>query len=101
MIRYLSYFFNVRFEEYATIEKLNKQGFEVSGTPFGSVQVEDRTGQQRRVDLYHLVTAGTHKGDGAVDPNLALGKIGRENMPVTVKYFQIDPILKKISYFTK
>jgi len=101
VIRYISYFFNIRFEEYTSAESLLERGFKAGQMPIYTIDVEDHKGAHKRVHVYQL-HKNSNKGNGMLwDPDLALASINEESAPVIIKYFHLDPILKDVDYFRK
>lgn len=91
---YLSYFMNVKFSDFNTLIDGKSDSLKNSKADY-SIFVKDIYNKTKEVDLYRIKISETPK---KYDFNKLYAIINKEDI-VVVKYFDIDLILKDISYF--
>jgi len=95
--RYISYFTFIPFDEW-----INGPGEEVAiktgeKEPIYRIKVSGINGNERILDLWERTVSGP-SGESA-DSDRLLGKINGEDNYFIIRYFDIDPLLKKKAYF--
>ena len=101
VIRYVSYFYNIRFETYLQEGSLPDLGYKVDTTPLYTIAVESLDGDLRRAEIFVLYREGPSGAEWKPDRDIALARIGDEKTPVLIKYFNVDPVLKNLDYFVE
>jgi hypothetical protein len=97
VVRYISYFAFVPFESWAfNIGESERKSIE-SQEPLYRVEVITTTGKRNLLILWGMVTG--KNGANEVDSDRLLGKTGEKDELFIMRYFDIDPLLKKRSYF--
>lgn len=91
---YLSYFMNVKFSEFNTLSKEKIDSLKSTVANF-TIVVNDIYGVSKKVELYKIKTS---YNPTKYDFNKLYAIINNEDI-VVVKYFDIDLILKDITYF--
>jgi hypothetical protein len=96
LLRYLSYFRNIRFE--SVIEDFSQQQKDSikKAIPLISIIVKTNEGRNTQLNLY---TKADNKNPNETDLNYVYAILNNEQLVLMISYFQIDPILKKIEYF--
>ena len=97
VMRYISYFTFIPFEEWSIgkgEEETKKAGVK---EPLYSIRVTGIDGRERILDLWERTLTGPD-GESA-DSDRLLGKIKGEENYFIIRYFDIDPLLKKKTYF--
>ncbi len=95
--RYLSYFTWVPFESWALEMNNEEKKTAESQTPQFSISVKNTHGKNSNLDLWlRKIT----EGDSVyTDTDRLLGKTDGSSEFIIIRYFDIDPLLKKRSYF--
>jgi len=94
--RYFSYFHRIPFDRYETgltrtaIDSIQRV------TPLFILKVSALNRPERVVSILLL-----EQPDGSPDPDRALALISKDTTPVAIRYFDLDPVLKEIGYFTE
>jgi len=97
VLRYISYFARVPFESWAfNIEESEKRSIETHN-PLYRITVTTTSGKKTILTLWGMVTG--KKGHDEIDSDRLLGKTDDKDELFIMRYFDIDPILKKRSYF--
>jgi hypothetical protein len=97
VIRYISYFAWVPFESWAfDISDQEKKVIE-SGKPLYRITVNIKTGKKMVLTLWENKTFST--GSKVIDNDRVLGKTDERDELFIMRYFDIDPLIKKRSYF--
>ena len=97
--RYLTYFNVLRYERpVLETDSVNVKAL-LSSTPVHHITVEDTTGKEITLRTYPIVNQNVDSGS-QVDLNRIYGQINEEKELVIIRYMDIDPILKDLSYFT-
>jgi hypothetical protein len=97
VMRYISYFTFIPFDEWSADpadDIAKKSGVQ---EPLYRISVTGLNGQLRILDLWERTLTGD-KGSSA-DTDRLLGKIKGEDNFFVIRYFDIDPLLKKKTYF--
>lgn len=95
--RYISYFARVPFESWAfDIPDTEKKSIETS-QPLYRITVTTRSNSKSILDLWALQT--TQNGSKVTDSDKLLGKTDTNDELFMIRYFDIDPLIKKRSYF--
>ncbi len=95
--RYISYFTWVPFEEWAS--ELTDESKEdiLARNPLYRIKVHKATGEEKILTLWERYDADK----GITDTDRLWGITDKKDEFIIVRYFDIDPLLKKISYFCK
>lgn len=97
VVRYISYFAWVPFESWAfEIGATEKKSIEAQ-QPLYRITINTTTGRKRVLTLWGMMTV--KGGDKEIDTDRLLGKTEEKDELFIVRYFDIDPLIKKISYF--
>jgi hypothetical protein len=97
IIRYLSYFIRVPFESWAfDISNEEKRRIE-DQLPAYRITVTENGGIRTVLTLWAKLTG--EKGSVTTDNDRMYGKTGKRDELFIIRYFDIDPLLKKKSYF--
>ncbi len=95
--RYLTYFTWIPFEQWAfDLTEVEKKAIE-SFSPLYKIAVIDRTGKEVVLTLWKKEL--TENGDIVTDSDRLWGKTAGNDEFFIMRYFDVDPILKKRSYF--
>jgi hypothetical protein len=95
--RYLSYFAWIPFEAWALeIDEKEKKMIE-SELPLYRISVNTTTGNKTILTLWQRMTG--ENGSKTIDSDRLLGKTEAINELFVLRYFDIDPLIKKRSYF--
>jgi hypothetical protein len=93
--RYISYFTWIPFESWALdLGKDEKQRI-IAGTPLYRINVTPVKGEKIVLSLWEKM-----KDDGSADSDRLYGKTNNSDEIFIVRYFDVDPLLKKRSYFS-
>ena len=94
VFRYISYFAWVPFESWAfNIEETEKKSIEAK-QPLYRITVVNFAGKKSVLTLW-----GMRKGTKEIDSDRLLGKTDGKDELFIIRYFDIDPLIKKRSYF--
>ena len=95
--RYLSYFAHVPFENWVfDLKESDKKSVE-SGQPLYNITVTTTSGETTNLKLWERTKAD---GDSTSrDTDRMIGRTDKNNDYFIIRYFDIDPLLKKRSYF--
>jgi hypothetical protein len=93
--RYLSYFTWIPFESWALDLPLSETRRIESGNPFARLTVKRGDGSETILTLWKR----TIDSSGTIDSDRLWAKTGEKNDLFVIRYFDIDPLLKKKSYF--
>jgi hypothetical protein len=97
VIRYLSYFVYVPFETWEfEMEASEIERLKVSD-PLCVISVKDRVGKEIRLMLWERMLPG--QGEKKKDTDRLWGKTDSSSGIFVIRYMDIDPLLKKRSYF--
>ena len=97
VFRYISYFAFVPFESWAfNIGDSEKKSIEAH-KPLYRIEVITSTGKKSILTLWGMVTG--KNGVNEVDSDRLLGKTDEKDQLFIIRYFDIDPLIKKRSYF--
>ena len=97
VVRYLSYFAWVPFESWALeIGEAEKKSIEAQ-QPLYRITINTTTGRKRVLTLWGMMTVKS--GAKGIDSDRLLGKTEEKDEFFIMRYFDIDPLIKKISYF--
>ncbi len=91
--RYISYYTLVPFESLATDLSESEKAWLVSDSAAYKISVTGKDGHITDLELWE------RKLNGKKDPDRLFGKTGGSEEYIIVRYFDIDPLLRKISYF--
>jgi hypothetical protein len=95
--RYLSYFVRIPFESWAfDMVEAEKKRIEAQ-LPVYRITVTTVSGRKTRLTLWAMIT--DENSAKRVDSDRLLGKTDESNELFIMRYFDIDPIIKKRSYF--
>jgi hypothetical protein len=97
VIRYISYFAYIPFESWALDLDRNEKNSIESGLPLYRLTVRNATGKARILTLWGKPLI--HNGTKGIDSDRILGKTDDKDDLFIMRYFDIDPLLKKKSYF--
>lgn len=95
--RYLSYFFNIPFEDWASELTRNERDSICSETPLYVIKVTAVGGKNKEITLWERVK--TENGVRKPDSDRLWAKSNESEEFMILKYFDVDPLLKKKSYF--
>jgi len=93
--RYISYFTYVPFETWAADLSDDMKERIMAGDPFSIITVVRSAGEEIVLKMWQR----TDDGSGARDSDRLWGKLNTGDELFIVRYFDIDPLLKKRSYF--
>ena len=97
VIRYISYFARVPFESWAfdtgDAERKSIEGRQ----PLYRISVITTTGKKQVLTLWTILTGETEQKE--IDSNRLIGKTDDRDQLFILRYFDIDPLIKKRSYF--
>jgi hypothetical protein len=97
VVRYVSYFAWVPFESWALeMGEAEKKSIE-DDIPLYRISVKTSTGKMKVLTLWGLKT--DQNGAKVIDSDRLLGKTNERNELFIMRYFDIDPLIKKRSYF--
>ena len=97
VLRYVSYFAWIPFESWAFgIEKEEKKSIE-SQPPLYRITVNTNSGRKKSLTLWAMMTG--QSGSKVIDSDRLLGKTEDNDELFIMRYFDIDPLIKKRSYF--
>ncbi len=97
VVRYISYFAWVPFESWALeIGEAEKKSIEAQ-QPLYRITINTTTGRKRVLTLWGMMTVKS--GAKGIDSDRLLGKTEEKDEFFIMRYFDIDPLIKKISYF--
>ena len=96
--RYISYFHNIGFEKFVEQESGALSNKTMQSQVLYTIRVKNKLGDIKEVKIYPVVQ---EDGLGDIDKNYTYASISSENELVLVKYFALDPVLKKLDYFFK
>jgi hypothetical protein len=97
VLRYVSYFARVPFESWAfNIEESEKRSI-ITHKPLYCITVITTSGKKSILTLWGMVTG--KNGQDEIDSDRLLGKTDDKDELFIIRYFDIDPLLKKRSYF--
>jgi len=95
--RYLSYFTYIPFEEWAFEMEEKERGEVESRQPLYRISVKSRSGVAKVLTLWErTIPEGVNL---TIDSDRLLGKTEESELFFVIRYFDIDPLLKKRSYF--
>ena len=98
VLRYLSYFINLRFERWAfDLDSVNRNDI-LSSQPLHELSVTDKFGKTVHLTTYPIIRK-TGDNEADIDLNRIYARMNNESDLVVIKYVDIDPILKVRSYF--
>jgi len=95
--RYLSYFARVPFEKWAFDLSAEEKKMIEARQPLYRITVSPASGKKRVLTLWEKT--GVEKGAETKDSDMLLGKTQNNDEFFIMRYFDIDPLLKKRSYF--
>jgi hypothetical protein len=95
--RYLSYFTRVPFESWAFDIPVSEKKVIESQLPIYRITLNSTGGRQLILNLWDMTTM--QKGEKIKDSDRLLGKTENSDELLIIKYFDIDPLIKKKSYF--
>ena len=97
VVRYISYFARVPFESWALeISQSEKKSIE-SQRPLYRISVKTTTGRKVVLTLWEKKTG--ESGMESLDSDRLFGKMEERDELFIIRYFDIDPLIKKRSYF--
>ena len=97
VLRYISYFARVPFESWAfDIGEADKKTIEAQ-KPLYRITVTSTAGRKKILTLWAMVT--DRNGTKSVNSDRLLGKTNERDELFILRYFDIDPLIKKRSYF--
>lgn len=100
--RYLSYFGNIRFQRLIREESKELVDSLRSSSPFCVIEVEDLSGKLIKLETYRKLSKGKKDAFGEktkYDLNFLYGIYNETDDVLLIKYTEIDPLFKEISYF--
>jgi len=97
VVRYLTYLFSIPFENWAFELTTDEEEKIVKEEPLYRITVKDNRGVEQSVRLWQRWNY--IDGKKVADDNRLWGMTGRGHRIFIVRYFDVDPILKKRSYF--
>jgi len=95
--RYLSYFARVPFESWALDLTGEERSRIISGSPLYRIEVKSTGGKSTVLTLWPKMSGS--KGNEKVDSDRLYGKTGDHDELFIMRYFDIDPLIKRKSYF--
>jgi hypothetical protein len=95
--RYLSYFARIPFEKWALEMGEEEKRSVGSSQPLFRITVSSTDGKISLLTLWEKMKEG--EGEKAKDSDRLLGRTQKSNEFFIIRYFDIDPLLKKRSYF--
>jgi hypothetical protein len=97
VIRYISYFARVPFESWAlTMTEKEKKETEAR-SPIYRISVTTTTGKKQVLTLWPIIKE--ESGNKVFDSDRLLGRTDAKDELFIIRYFDIDPLIKKRSYF--
>ena len=97
IIRYISYFTFVPFESWAFDLSDNEKMRLAADSPLYKITVISSEGTKITLSLWQVIK--TENGEQTIDTDKLIGNFGLTDDFFNVRYFDIDPILKKRGYF--
>jgi len=97
LIRYLSYFTHVPFESWAFNLSADEREKITDGKPLCRIEVVSSAGEQKVVTLWERTI--DEKGINIKDTDRLWAKTGNNDALFIIRFTDIDPLLKKRSYF--
>jgi hypothetical protein len=97
VVRYLSYFVRIPFEKWAFEIPSMKEEIVESDEPIYRINVTDTDGNKTLLTIRELVIK--ENGELRIDTDRVGGQTEKSEEMFIMRYFDIDPILKKKSYF--
>jgi len=97
VVRYLSYFVRIPFEKWAFEIPSMNEGIVESDKPIYRINVTDINGNKTLLTIRELVIK--ENGELRIDTDRVGGQTEKSEEMFIMRYFDIDPILKKKSYF--
>lgn len=97
LMRYLAYYTYVPFEGWAYQLKQGEKDSIARSTPAFTISVEDKSGIKTELMLWRRFSTG--RDDKSVDSDRLWGSINRGLDIFVVRYYDIDPLIKKGEYF--
>jgi hypothetical protein len=97
IMRYISYFTFIPFDEWSLGPGETEAKKAGAKEPLYRIKVTGTNGRERILDLWERTLTGP-VGE-SIDSDRLLGKIKGEDNYFIIRYFDIDPLLKKKSYF--
>ena len=99
IIRYLSYFNYIPFEEWASTLSEDEKSRIVTTTPAIKISVTTKAGKDYTLSIWDRMKS--ENGIPVKDTDRVWGRLNDNNELFVMRYFDIDPILKKRQYFIK
>jgi len=97
VMRYISYFTHVQFESWLPGLTPEEKEKIISGEPLYKISVSRTDGQKTDVRLWERKI--TENGEEKDDSDRLLGQTGSQDDVFVIRFVDIDPLLKKRSYF--
>jgi hypothetical protein len=99
VLRYLSYYTYIPFEEWALEISPEEKGRITSEVPSVMIKVSTGTGQNISLSIWERWNST--EGEMLLDTDRIWGNLNESGNIFIMRYFDVDPILKKRSYFFK
>lgn len=99
VIRYISYFARVPFESWAFDKGGSEQKSIEEQQPLYRISVTTTSSQRNVLTLWGMTTSKS--GSKTIDSDRLFGKTDDRDVLFIMRYFDIDPLIKKRSYFYK
>jgi len=96
--RYISYFTYIPFERWATELTAEKKEEIKSSCPLWKIGLKTREGKEVNLTIWQKLET-SDGGREVIDNDRVWGKTGDVDDIFVIRYFDVDPVLKKISYF--
>ncbi len=97
VLRYISYFTFIPFDEWSTDPEEEVAMKSGAREPLYQISVTGMNGQLRVLELWERTLKG--EGGSSTDTDRLVGKIKGDDNFFVIRYFDIDPLLKKKTYF--
>ncbi|MCF6240709.1 MAG: DUF4340 domain-containing protein [Bacteroidales bacterium] len=97
--RYLSYFQNISFKEIESKLKENQINYILKNNKAYSIELIDKENISYHLNLYFKPQNLDNFKSKQYDLNLIYGKLNNEKYLLILEYYEIDPILKELSWF--
>ncbi len=96
--RYISYFTYIPFEKWSDQLSLSQKDSISSSLPLYRITLKKKNNDPVELTIWQK-SVRNENGEEIIDPDRLWGKSGANEEIFIVRYFDIDPVLKKLSYF--
>jgi hypothetical protein len=97
--RYISYFVNVPFESWAFDLTSSEKGMIEASVPQYTILIKTTLGDELKLTIWNRILQPDETGKGRIDSDRVWGRLDDGNGIFVMRYFDLDPILKKRDWF--